>query len=397
MTTETPGNPTVKPDPEKRYRPFLLLLLFVSFLLTYRIIEPFLNAVILAIVIASLLYPLQEFLVRAYGGRKNLAASTVIAALVFLILIPLFFFFSAMVQQGVSSVRQLNDWISSGSLQKLMDSPRIQDLLEWINHQFEFLHLEQYVQFDQLKLQKSVLQIGKNLGQFVVSRGATLLSDMAGLITHFFIMIFVCYYLLRDGEEMIGTIKYLSPLRSAQENRILEKIREVNRSALLGSFMTAICQGLVGGIGFVIVGVPAIFWGTVMAFCSFIPVVGTALIWVPAVGYLLLLGQMKTAAFLSLWCIVLVGSIDNFLRPVFMKGKAEMSTFYIFLSILGGVQVFGLVGVLYGPLILGFAKVMLYIYQVEYQDLLEELEPQSPGQKDAEIRAGGDADTSAAG
>jgi predicted PurR-regulated permease PerM len=115
-----------------------------------------------------------------------------------------------------------------------------------------------------------------------------------------------------------------------------------------------------------------------MAFTSFIPVVGTALVWVPAVGYLLLLGKIKSAIFLATWCAVLVGSIDNFLRPFFMRGQADMSTFYIFLAILGGVQFFGLAGIIYGPLILGFARVMLYIYQIEYRDFLEERPPAGP-------------------
>lgn len=359
----------------RRYRPFLLVLLFFSFALAYQILAPFLNVIIFGVVIASLLYPLQLRLVKAYGGRRNLAATTVMTVLVFLILIPLFFFFSALVKQGLDSVAQVNDWIRAGNLERFLAHPKLKEFYGWLSEHLAFLQLDQLVHLDRVKIQDSLLQFGKNFGQFLVSRGASLLGDMAGVIMHFFLMVFVCFYLIRDGEELVESIKYLSPLRSSQEDRIIDKIRAVARSALLGSFVTALCQGLAGAIGLAIVGMPGLFWGTVMGFCSFIPVVGTALIWVPAVGYLMLLGKWKLASFLGLWCIILVGSIDNFLRPMFMKGQAEMSTFYIFLSIIGGVQYFGLAGVLYGPLILAFAKVMLYIYQVEYQDLLDEPQP----------------------
>jgi len=184
-------------------------------------------------------------------------------------------------------------------------------------------------------------------------------------------MIFVIFYLVRDGEEMVEKGRYFSPLRRDQEDRILNGVRLVARSVLLGSFLTAVLQGLVGSIGLAVVGIPALFWGTMIGFSSLIPVIGTAIIWVPVVVYLLIMGYVKSAVFFSLWSVIIVGSIDNFIRPFLMKGQANMSPFYIFLSIVGGVQYFGLVGILYGPLILSFAMIMLYIYGVEYQhDLL---------------------------
>jgi predicted PurR-regulated permease PerM len=108
-----------------------------------------------------------------------------------------------------------------------------------------------------------------------------------------------------------------------------------------------------------------------------VPVVGTALVWVPATAYLVLIGSYKSAVFFALWCAIIVGSIDNFLRPFLMQGQAQMSPFYIFLAIIGGLQVFGLAGVLYGPLIIAFATVMLYIYRSEYHEVLDEVHEDS--------------------
>lgn len=199
---------------------------------------------------------------------------------------------------------------------------------------------------------------------------AGLLKDVAWMVAHFFVLIFVSFYIIRDGQRMLAAIKGLSPLRDEQESRIVDKVQDVVRVTVMGNLLTALCQGIVGGIGLAIVGLPPLFWGTVMAFSSLIPVVGTALVWTPAAGCLALAGRWVSAAFLAIWGIVAVGSVDNFLRPFLMRGKGGMSPFYIFLAIIGGIQLFGLMGILYGPLILGFATVMLYIYQLEYQDVL---------------------------
>ena len=140
----------------------------------------------------------------------------------------------------------------------------------------------------------------------------------------------------------------------------------------MGTFVTAIAQGAAGGIAFTIAGLPGLFWGMVMAFASLIPMVGTALIWIPAAVYLLIWVHWGWALFLVIWCVVLVGGIDNILRPLFMQGSAKMSTLLIFFSILGGINLFGLLGILYGPLIFGLAMILLYIYDLEFEPFLNQ-------------------------
>jgi predicted PurR-regulated permease PerM len=123
-------------------------------------------------------------------------------------------------------------------------------------------------------------------------------------------------------------------------------------------------------MGLWIAGISPFFWGTMMAFTSLIPVVGTALVWVPAASYLLLVGSWGKALFLVIWSALLVGSIDNFLRPVLMKGETEISSVYLFLAILGGISLFGMAGILYGPLILGITAVLIHLSELEYGHVL---------------------------
>jgi len=352
------------------YRPFLLIVLFCSLYLAYLILQPFLHILIFAIVLATAFHPTQVRLSRLYRGRKNLAALTIVFIITFVIVLPVFLFTSALVNQGLQSINQMNEWIKAGNLNKLAHDERLVTFLARIQERLPFLELEK------MNLTNSLLEISKGFGQYFLSKGATILGNVATLVSHFFIMIFVVFYVLRDGKEMIHQARLLSPLKTEQEDRIINGIHVVGGSVLLGTLATATFQGLVGGIGLAIVGIPGLFWGTVMGFSSLIPIVGTSLVWIPSAVYLILLGKMKYAVFLVAWNILLVGSIDNFLRPFLMGGEGRMSPFYVFLAIIGGVQYFGLVGILYGPLILSFAMIMLYIYQVEYrEDLLKEGSP----------------------
>jgi predicted PurR-regulated permease PerM len=320
------------------------------------------DTLIFSIVLASLFYPVQVFLVRIYRGRKGLAALTIVLIITFLLVIPVFLFTSALVAQGLDSINRVNEWLKAGNLDKITTDPWIVGYTSMIEERLGFLELKK------LDVVSNLLQVSKNLGQFLVAKGATLLGNLASLITHFFIMIFVVFYLVRDGWEMLQKGRTFSPLRKEQEDELLFGIRVVAKSVFLGTFLTALCQGLVGGIGFALVGIPGLFWGTVMGLSSLIPIIGTGLIWIPAAVYLVLIGSLKSATFLAIWSVVLNGSIDNFLRPSLMRGEGSMSTFYVFLAIIGGVQYFGLAGILYGPLILSFAMIMLYIYGAEYRD-----------------------------
>jgi len=365
MTNE-PDSPETPLTGILKYQPFLLLMVLVSLFLAAVILRPFAEPIIMAIVLASLFYPLNVWLVERYKGRKVLAALTVVLIIVFVIIIPLLAFLSALLAQGVDSLNRVHAWLNQENIQEMVESPRAIAALIWIDENLSF------IDFSKLDLQGNLMALSKGLGQVLLSRGATLVGDISSFIVKFCIMIFVSFFFIRDGKQMVERVKHLSPLPADHEEQIIDKIRNVARSVMYGSFLTAVCQGVVGGIGLAFVGIPALFWGTIMAIASLIPMVGTSLVWVPAVVYLILFGRWKSAIFLTVWSVVLVGSIDNFLRPYFMKGRADMSPFFIFLAIIGGIQVFGLAGILYGPLIFSFAAVMLYIYSIEFEYFLKE-------------------------
>jgi predicted PurR-regulated permease PerM len=208
------------------------------------------------------------------------------------------------------------------------------------------------------------------MGRQFASLSTTMLGSLTHLLVNFLLLFFVLFFVLRDHDKLIAFLHRALPLSRTQEETLFQEVKVVSKSALLGSLLTAVTQGFVGGFGLWLAGFPGVFWGSVMAFTSLIPFVGTALIWVPAALYLLVTGEWEWSVFMLLWGVLVVGSIDNFLRPMFMQG-ASMNTVVVFFSLIGGLQVFGLVGLIYGPLIFSIALVLFKLYESEFSRFLD--------------------------
>lgn len=348
------------------YKVFFILLLLFSLYLGYAIVEPFVHTLIFSTVIAVLFAPVFQWALRFFNGRRSLASFLTVLIIVFCLVLPMTFLVMALISQGVESLVALNSWVATVDPNTLIHSKWVDGYLSWIQKELPFLRISE------LDIQGSIIQYSKGFAQAMLGASTELIRNATKLVLHFLLMVFVLFYFLRDGAKMVAYIKHLSPLRSRQEDAIIDSLKRVARGVLMGCLLVAILQGVAGGIGLAVVGIPAFFWGAMMALSALIPVLGTGLVWVPAVGYLFLSGDWKMAIFLSLWCGVFVVGIDTILRPIFMREASRVSTFYILLAILGGVYSFGMLGIFYGPLILSFVMVMLQIYMEEYaEDLLD--------------------------
>lgn len=354
-------------------RPFLLIVLFFSLYSAYRVLEPFLYAIIFAVVLAVLTSPVQRRLTRRFQNKPTLAAGVTTLLIAAFIVLPLSLAGFAIIQQGVTVVAQVKDWLASGKAAELQQHPRVLSALASFKEYFPDFD------FQSIDLLKQLTDFTKTVGERFVKTAAGILGNALHIALHFCLMLFVCFYLLRDGERLIEALKHLSPLRDEQEDRIFQKFKGVSRSVLVGAFLTAVIQALVAGLGLWIAGLPALFWGAMTGFAALVPVVGTALVGIPASLYLILFGDLKMGLFLLGWYVIVVSTIDTFFRPFLMKGGASMSPFYIFLAILGGVNIFGFAGILFGPLSIAFAMVMLSIYEEEYSDLLKAARGGGPG------------------
>lgn len=346
------------------YSFFLLAVLGFSLFLGWLVLQPFLHTLIFATIFTTIFYPLYARFLGCYGGKKYIAVASVLGVVFFGVFIPVFFFLFGLVVQGIDSITVLSSWIDNSTMGELAARLHMEEYFSWIENHITF------VDWSKISLQDSVLQAGKNVGELLLVWGKSFLGNTANLILHFFLMLFIMFYFFLDGPRLVKTLKHLSPLRLEQEEAVFRSLHVVSRSVFVGGLLTACLQGLVGGIGLWVVGVPALFWGAVLGFASLVPIVGTALVWVPVEVYLILHAKWHLVIFFVCWNILLGGCIDNFIRPMLMRGASGLSSLYLFLSIMGGVQVFGVKGLLYGPLALSFALAMLRIYEEEYSDML---------------------------
>ncbi|MDH3347183.1 MAG: AI-2E family transporter [Desulfobulbaceae bacterium] len=350
---------------------FLFFLIIIVLIGCYNIIHPYLHTIVLAFILATIFNPLHRKVERFFKGKKNRAALISCIFITLVVVMPLFFMLLALIQQGVESFNAIYHWVDSGAYQNVINHPLVDNISSRLGEYLPDLRKNfPNIDIKSINFEKVALNTSEAIGKLLLDQGGNLASNLTAFVGKFFLMLFAFFFFVRDEEKIIDAVLHLIPLSSSQEYKIIFKINAVAKSALLGTVVTALAQGLAGGIAFYICGLPGFFWGMAMAFASLIPLIGTSLIWAPAALYLLAAGHWGYAIFMVLWCVIVVGMIDNFLRPYFMQDAADMSTFLIFFAILGGINYFGLIGLLYGPLIFGLLMVLLYIYKIEFDDFL---------------------------
>lgn len=354
---------------------FLFFLMILVFLGCFAIIRPYIHSILLATILSFVTSPVHERIENLLGRRKNIAAFVSCLLLTIVVVIPLSILVLSLIQQGVLSFNAMYDWIAAGKYEEILKHPVVLKAYELFDTYLpDIRKVFPGLNLTDIKINRLVMDATANMGKLLLNQGGHLMGNIGALIVSFFLMLFTFFFLIRDEKRIWNRILHVIPLTNSQETQIIGKIQEIARSVLLGTFVTSLTQGFAGGIAFYICGLPGLFWGMVMSFASLIPMVGTSLVWVPAALYLLISGKPFLALFLVIWCIVVVGGIDNFIRPLFMQNGSKMNTLLIFFSILGGIHNFGLLGLLYGPLLFGLALVLLYIYSIEFKTFLYELD-----------------------
>ena len=343
---------------------FILGLLAMGLYFAYTLLSPFANTLVLAVVFAALFAPVYKYILGLFNERENLAALVVLFAVIVVVIVPLTILIMGLIPQMRYSVISFTGWLAEGNLDDIF-TRYLTPFFAWLHEEAPFLDVTAE------SAKADIIEAARRIGQEILGISANFVGRTLTLFLHFLLFLVALFFFLKDGAGMIARLKYLTPLREEQQERILDTLRRVSRSVLAGGFLVAALQGAVGGIGLAFVGIPALFWGTIMGLSAFVPVLGTGLVWVPAVCFLVFIGSWKSAIFLGIWCGVLVTSIDTFLRPYLMRDASGVPILFLFLAILGGIKAFGIFGLLYGPIILTFAVVMLKIYADEYQEQLK--------------------------
>ncbi len=322
---------------------FLLLIVIVTLAFGW-ILWPFYGAVFWATVLAILFAPLFRRLAKLMRQKRTPAALATVAIILVLVILPSAMIAGMLLQEG----QALYGRIQSGEVdfrryaQQIMDAvpPWIATLLDRFGltslgavQERLSAGLMKSVQF----LGKNALNIGQNTLEFVVS---------------FFIMLYVLFFLLRDGTALARRIKAAIPLDPALQVNLSGKFANVIRATIKGNIVIALMQGALGGLIFWLLGIQApILWAVVMAFLSLLPAVGTALVWLPVAVYLLVTGEAWQGITLIVYGVLVIGLVDNIVRPILVGKETKLPDYIVLLSTLGGIAIFGLNGFVIGPVI----------------------------------------------
>jgi len=327
---------------------FFVICIAAAFFGVVFLLYPYLNYLFFALLLAYILHPLHDWLQKHIRNRS--ACSLI---LIFLILVAVILPTILVSARLVREVRSTVSFVAD-SPQRYDYLGKIEELLNrWTGQEASF------------QVYKD--EIAQALKGFLVRAAPNFLGSVSDATVGLFIMFFVLFYLFRDSQKSYQRLRALIPLAPNLKEGLIQEITSVTSAVVYGQVITGLIQGALGGIGFLIFRAPNPFlWGFVMIIFSFVPLVGTALVWVPAGIFLLLSGATFRGIGLLVWGAVLVTNVDNFVRPRLISGRSNIHPVTVLLGVLGGLKLFGFVGLVVGPLILALFIALARFYEEEY-------------------------------
>ena len=350
-----------KPTVQERFsRNFLLLLVAAISLLFFIMIRRFAMDLLIAAIFAGLSYPLYRRLITLFRGREVAASLTTLVIVLLVIVVPLIGFLGIVAAQALEVSQSVAPWV-----ERQMDQPQELDRL------LSGLPFWDRIQPYQDQIITKVGQFAGNVGTFLLSRLAAVTRGTAEFFFDLFVVLYAMFFFLKDGRLLLKKILYYMPLGPTEENKMVARFTSVARATIKGTLVIGIVQGTLGGLAFLVAGVPGwAFWGTIMAVLSIIPGVGTALVWIPGCIYLAATGEVMAAILLAIWSIAVVGTADNVLRPVLVGRDTKMPDLLVLVSTLGGLLLFGAVGIVIGPIVAALFVTVWDIYGEAFSELL---------------------------
>jgi predicted PurR-regulated permease PerM len=343
-------------------RALLLLVVIVSIALGV-ILLPFYEAILWGGIIALLFTPVQRRLLRLLRGRKTLAAVLTLLLVLVILIIPLTLISASLAHEAV----QVFQHIQSGRMDLQLAFGRIHAALpEWLAGL-----LDRFGLVDLATLQARITALLAQTSQLVARQALNIGQVTVGFVIGLVIALYLAFFLIRDGSALARTVERALPLAPEHKKELFSKFATVIRATVKGSLVVAIVQGTLGGLAFWFLGVTgALLWAVVMAFLSLLPAVGAALVWAPVAIYFLLTGGIWQSVALVIYGVVVIGLVDNVLRPILVGKDTRMPDYVVLISTLGGAAVFGLSGLVIGPAIAAMFIAVWHIYALRGEGLV---------------------------
>jgi len=342
---------------------FFAVFLFLLYQL-YLFLAAFFAPLLWAAILALTFYPLTAWLVRAFRGRRSLAAATLVLGVTVLAILPSFFLGSLLVREATGAYRRVQEAVQQGELLQLFERIRDSRLGGlWMRFTPIFSRLS-------IDLSDLLLRATNWVSDQIVGQATNLARNVLVSVVNFIIMLVALFFFFRDGEAIAARVRELLPMEPAHKDAIFARLYATLTAVVQSMVVTAATQGVLAGIGYWLIGGLAfsVFLGFLTALASFLPLAGPAFLWSSISVYLGLTGHLERAVGLALWGALAVSTADNWIKPLFIAGRANLPTFLLLIAILGGLQVYGFLGVFLGPVILAILFSFVEIYREEYRE-----------------------------
>ncbi len=336
---------------------FFLVLLALTTLAFLGVIQHFLLPLFWSVVLATLFYPMYERILSALGGRASIAAGIALVAIIIVVLVPL-----ALVGLAVTEeITAFYNRVTAGEIDVQAMIARVEEALPVVDD-----YLNRFgVEIEDIRENLSTAAVATS--RFLASEALTIGQSAVTFTIQLFLMLYVLFFFLRDGRFILDKLIYALPLGDDRERKLFSKFAEVSRATIKGTLVVGIVQGSLGGLMFWILGIPGpVFWGVVMTLLSLLPAVGSAIVWGPAALILLFNGDIFKGIALIAAGTLIIGLVDNVLRPVLVSRDTQIPDFLVLIATLGGLTIFGISGFVIGPIIAAFFLVVWDMFAEEY-------------------------------
>jgi predicted PurR-regulated permease PerM len=342
---------------------FFLALFLVSCFLLGWLLWPFVSVIVLAAVITGIFNPVYRFLNRKF----NPTVSSLITCLIifFVLFIPVSVFVGILANEAYDMYLSARGALLSNPFKELIENSKIVDRINAILANFSIT-----ITGDEVN--KAIAELGKAVGLYLYEQARSMTANILNVLVNFFFMLLIIFYLLADSHRLVAFIVRLSPLPNDQDEKLIQKFKDMAGAILIGNGLGGLIQGTLGGAVFALCGFKSpFFWGVIMALLAFLPIVGIGAVFLPAAIYLFLQGRIGSGIFFVLFYAVLSCGIEYFFKPKLVGQRVQMHTLLVFLAIIGGLKLFGILGIIYGPLVVTAFLTLSDIYESSYQRIVE--------------------------
>ena len=344
---------------------FFLGLFLISFFMIGWLLLPFLSTIVLAAVTTGVFNPVYRFMTKKFRISQAFSALITCVLIFFILFVPILFFTGVLSREVYDFYLMGKTAVLDGQIKKFLETHQV---IERANILLSNINIQVSIE----DLNRSLSELGKAFGLFLFDQLKSITSNIFSVIANFFFMLLIIFFLLLDSSKLIEFIVDLSPLPKEQDEKLIQKFKDMAGAILVGNGLGGIIQGTIGGIVFALFGLNAPFlWGVLMALLAFLPIVGIGVVFLPTALFMFIKGRLFAGIFFIVFYMILSFGVEYILKPKIVGDRVKMHTLLVFLAIIGGMKLFGILGIIYGPLIVTCFLTLVDIYHENYQTMVE--------------------------